>query len=190
MSATTGSPFGPDAAEHYWWLPFAAGVLTITVGLIVLIWPGPTLLVVGVVLGAYLTVSGVVTLVRAIGGAEGMHAGLRLSLLLLGVLAVLAGLLLIVRPEKSVLVIAWVIGFWWVVSGVLQLTRGFVVAEGRSWNLGLGLVGIIAGTIILAQPEIGLTALVLISAIGLICQGALEALAGLQLRHLHQEELA
>jgi uncharacterized membrane protein HdeD (DUF308 family) len=190
MSSTTGSAFRSATPGHYWWLPFAAGLLTITVGLIALIWPGPTLVVVGVLFGAYLMVWGVVALVRGIGGGDGMHPGLRLSLVLLGIVAVLAALFLLVRPEASVRAIAWVIGFWWVVSGVLQLTRGFVIAEGRSWNLGMGLVGIAAGTIILAKPEIGLTALVLISAIGLICQGALEAIAGWQLRDLHKEGLA
>jgi uncharacterized membrane protein HdeD (DUF308 family) len=83
-----------------------------------------------------------------------------------------------------------VIGFWWVLSGVVELTRGFVIPEGRAWNIGLGTLGIVAGTIILAQPEIGLAALVLISAIGLIAQGGLEAIAGWQLRQLHKEGLA
>jgi uncharacterized membrane protein HdeD (DUF308 family) len=189
-TATPDSTLGPAAPGQYWWLPFAAGVLTIIVGLIALIWPGPTLLVVGVLLGAYLMVWGVITLVRGIGGAHGMHPGLRLALVLLGLVAVLAALLLLVRPAESVLAVAWVIGFWWVLSGVVELTRGLVIPEGRAWNIGLGLVGIVAGTIILAQPEIGLAALVVISGIGLICQGALEAVAGWQLRYLHKEGLA
>jgi uncharacterized membrane protein HdeD (DUF308 family) len=58
--------------------------LTIIVGVIALVWPGPTLLVVGVLLGAYLLIWGVLTPVRGIGGADGMHPGLRLTLVLLG----------------------------------------------------------------------------------------------------------
>jgi uncharacterized membrane protein HdeD (DUF308 family) len=80
-----------------------------------------------------------------------------------------------------------VIGFWWVVSGVVQLTRGIVIPYGRPWNIGLGILGIVAGTIILAEPKIGLATLVLISAIGLILQGSLEAVAGWQLRRFHKE---
>jgi uncharacterized membrane protein HdeD (DUF308 family) len=188
--ATADSTVGPAAPGQYWWLPFAAGVLTIIAGLIALIWPGPTLLVVGVVLGAYLMVWGVITLVRGIGGAAGMHPGLRLALVLLGLFAVLAALFLLVRPAESVLAVAWVIGFWWILSGEVELTRGFVIPEGRAWNIGLGLIGIVAGTVILAQPQIGLAALVVISGIGLICQGAIEAIAGWQLRYLHKEGLA
>jgi uncharacterized membrane protein HdeD (DUF308 family) len=180
----------PANPGQYWWIPFAAGLLTITVGLIALIWPGPTLQVVGVLIGAYLLVWGVATLVRGIGGSDAMPTGLRIALVLLGLLSVLAGLLLIVRPTESVLAVALVIGFWWVLSGVVQLTRGIVIHDGRAWNIGLGILGIAAGTVILAQPAIGLAALVLISAIGLILQGTLEAIAGWQLRQLHKEGLA
>src|SRR3954453_9748021 len=75
MSVSSGSALGTAAPGQYWWLPFAAGLLTITVGLIALIWPGPTLLVVGVLFGAYLMVWGVVSLVRGIGGGDGMGPG-------------------------------------------------------------------------------------------------------------------
>jgi len=190
MAMVDSAALQPSNPGQYWWIPFAAGVLTILVGLIALVWPGPTLLVVGVLIGVYLLVWGVATLVRGIGGSDAMPAGLRIALVLLGLLSVLAGLLLVVRPADSVLAVAWVIGFWWVVSGVVQLARGIVIRHGRAWNIGLGILGIVAGTIILAQPQIGLAALVLISAIGLILQGSIEAFAGWQLRHLHKEGLA
>jgi uncharacterized membrane protein HdeD (DUF308 family) len=190
MSLAAGPAPGPTAPGQYWWLPFAAGLLTLTVGIIALVWPGPTLLVVGVLLGAYLIAWGVIDLVRGIGGAGEMHAGARLALVLLGVAAVLAGLFLLVRPGESVVVVAWAIGFWWVLTGAVQLTRGIVIPYGRAWNIGLGVLGIAAGTVILAQPEIGLAALVLIAGIGLICQGAMEAIAGWQLRELHKQGLA
>ena len=60
---------------------------------------------------------------------------------------------MIVRPDESVLTVAWVVGFWWVLAGVMQLVAGIVEAEGRGFNIALGLLGIVAGGIILAQPE-------------------------------------
>jgi uncharacterized membrane protein HdeD (DUF308 family) len=189
MAMVDSAALEPVNPGQYWWIPFMAGVLTILIGIIILVWPGPSLLVVGVIIGAYLLVWGVAELVRGIGGSDAMGAGVRIALVLLGLMSVLAGLLLVVRPADSVLAIAWVIGFWWVLGGVVQLTRGIVTPYGRAWNIGLGILGIAAGTIILAEPKIGLATLVLISAVGLILQGTLETVAGWQLRHLHKEGL-
>jgi uncharacterized membrane protein HdeD (DUF308 family) len=189
MAVIDSAALQPANPGQYWWIPFGAGLFTILMGIIILVWPGPSLLVVGVVIGAYLLVWGVATLVRGVGGSDAMGAGARVALVLLGLLSVIAGLFLVVRPADSVLAIAWVIGFWWVVSGVVQLTRGIVISHGRAWNIGLGILGIAAGTIILAEPKIGLATLVLISAIGLIIQGTLEAVAGWQLRDLHKAGL-
>jgi uncharacterized membrane protein HdeD (DUF308 family) len=187
MAMVDSAALQPANPGQYWWIPFVAGLLTILIGIVILVWPGPSLLVVGVVIGAYLLVWGVATLVRGVGGSDAMGSGVRIALVLLGLLSVLAGLFLVVRPADSVLAIAWVIGFWWVVSGVVQLTRGIVIPYGRAWNIGLGILGIVAGTIILAEPKIGLATLVLISAIGLMLQGSLEAVAGWQLRRFHKE---
>jgi uncharacterized membrane protein HdeD (DUF308 family) len=75
---------------------------------------------------------------------------------------------------------------WWALVGVMQLIGGIVEAEGRALNIALGLVGIVAGGIILAQPGIGLATLVWIVSLGLIFQGAVEIALGLQIRKLHR----
>jgi len=72
----------------------------------------------------------------------------------------------------------------------MQLARGIAMSEGRTWNLVMGVIGLIAGIIILAQPEIGLVTLVWIVGIGLILQGVVEIVLGLGIRRLHKEGLA
>jgi uncharacterized membrane protein HdeD (DUF308 family) len=111
----------------------------------------------------------------------------RILLVILGVLGVLVGLVLIVRPGESVLTFVWVLGFWWTLSGVLQIARGITDSEGRAWNLCWGALGLIAGIIILASPDIGLVTLVWIVSIGLIFQGSLEIAAAFAARKLHKE---
>ena len=177
----------PPPLGKYWWIPLAAGVVSIVVGLVAIAYPGPTLLVVGVMIGAYMVVWGVMAVMRGVGGAEGMTAAIRILLIVLGVITVLAGLVMFVRPGESVVTLALVLGFWWTLAGVLQLIRGMVVAQARGWNILLGLIGVAAGILILAQPEIGLITLVWIIAIGLLLQGMVEIAAGWKLRHLHKE---
>jgi uncharacterized membrane protein HdeD (DUF308 family) len=155
------------------WLAAVLGVLSILVGLASLVWPGPTLLAIGFLFGIYLAVWGIGLLVQGVGGHD-VSVGLRILDILLGVFAVLAGLALMVRPGASVLTVAWILGFWFVLEGVMQLVRGFVMPIGRWWNLIWGIVGIVAGFIILDSPEIGIATLVVIVGIGLIIQGVLE----------------
>jgi uncharacterized membrane protein HdeD (DUF308 family) len=131
------------------WVMFVAGGLSVAVGAAALIWPKPTLLVIGILFGVYLALWG-------------------------AVLGLLAGLVLMVRPGESVLTIVWVLGFWWCVLGVMQLIRGIVDPGGRLWNLLWGVVGIAAGAILLAWPGIGLGTLVIVVSISLILQGFLE----------------
>jgi len=190
MAAASASAPYADAGESgnlgkYLWIPFAAGGLSIVVGLVALFYPGPTLLVVGFLFGGYLALWGTMTLIGAF--TRGVSVMARLLFAIVGLLAVLAGLILMVRPGESVVTFVLVLGFWWTLSGVLQLVRGIVVAEGRAWNICWALVAIAAGVIILAQPEIGLVTLVWIVGIGLIVQGVIEIAAAFQLRKLHQE---
>jgi uncharacterized membrane protein HdeD (DUF308 family) len=155
------------------WLAGVAGTLTLLVGIAALVWPGPTLLAVGFLFGIYFVIWGAGLLVRGV-AAPGVPTGLRILDILIAILALLVGLLLMVRPGASVATVAWVLGFWWTLLGVMQVVHGIVEREGRAWNLVWGVIGTAAGIIILASPEIALGTLVLIVGIGLILQGLLE----------------
>jgi uncharacterized membrane protein HdeD (DUF308 family) len=190
MGVATPSPapaspgFAAEVAK-YWWLPVLAGVLTVVVGLIALAYPGPTLVVVGFLFGIYLVVWGLITLVSAAGAHE-LPVLLRIFTGVLALITLFAGLLLMVRPGESVVTAALVLGLWWVMSGAIELARGFAVPDARVAHLLWGALGIAAGTVILLQPKIGLGTLVLIVGIGLLFQGAAEIAAGLSLRRARE----
>jgi uncharacterized membrane protein HdeD (DUF308 family) len=188
-SASYGETGGLGEVTKYWWLPFVTGVLSVIIGVAALAWPGPTLLAVGLLFGIYLAVWGALTLFRGAGGA-GMPVIARILYAILGILAVVTGLVLVVRPGESVLTVVLVLGFWWVLTGVLQLAAGVASSEGRAWNIAWGLLGVVAGAIILAQPEIGLVTLVWIVGLGLIVQGVIEVSAAWTLRGLRKEAVA
>ncbi len=155
------------------WVMFVAGGLSVAVGAAALIWPKPTLMVIGILFGVYLALWGAVALMIAVGD-DGVATGARILGVLVGVLGLLAGLLLMVRPGQSVLAIVWILGIWWCVLGTMQLIRGIVVPGARLWNLLWGVVGIGAGAILLAWPGIGLGTLVIVVSVSLILQGFLE----------------
>lgn len=170
-------------------MPLVAGVLSVIVGIVALAYPGPTLLAVGIIFGAYLAAWGTMLIVHAVSGDD-MGAFARIFGVIVGLLGVFAGLVLLVRPGESVLTAAWALGFWWTLSGVMQLARGIAESEGRVWNILLGFLGLAAGIIILAQPGIGVITLVYIVGIGLIFQGMLEIAAAMTIRRLRKEAFA
>jgi uncharacterized membrane protein HdeD (DUF308 family) len=183
-TSPTGTPAGaagpsrafgePGTGTHVpGWLPGAVGALSIVVGIAALVWPKPTLLAVGLLFGIYLFIWGVGLLFAGI-ARQDVSTGLRVLDVLMGIVALIAGLLLMVRPGESVVTAALVLGFWWCVLGTAQIVRGILEPVGRAGNLLWGVLGVVAGLIILASPEIGLATLVLIVGIGLIIQGILE----------------
>jgi uncharacterized membrane protein HdeD (DUF308 family) len=170
LSAVDGTAHGPPR-----WLAGVAGLLSLVIGVAALVWPGPTLLAVGLLFGCYFTAWAVAALVRAI-EAPDVPAGLRILDVVVSVFALLLGLTLIVRPGASVATAALLLGFWWLLLGVMQFVHGVIDPVGRVWNVVWGIVGVIAGSVILGSPEIALGTLVLIVGISLILQGALELL--------------
>lgn len=73
--------------------------------------------------------------------------------LLEGIAAILIGLLLLTDPAATVVAITIFLGFYWLFVGVLELVRMFV---DRSvpwiWSLLIGLLGIVAGILVLNHP--------------------------------------
>jgi uncharacterized membrane protein HdeD (DUF308 family) len=73
--------------------------------------------------------------------------------LLEGIAAIIFGVLLITSPAATLVAFVIFLGFYWLFVGVLELVRVFV---DRSvpwyWSLLIGVVGIIAGLIVLRHP--------------------------------------
>jgi len=158
MSAQMSSvPDSGAPPTDKWWLLAILGLLSIATGFLALLWPGPTLLLIGIWFGVLLIMVGAGDLATAF--APGSSTPRRLVAAILGVITIFAGTMLLFRPGASVLTAAWVLGFWFVVTGILQLVQGLSHHESRLWNLLFGLIGIAAGAIILGSPRIGLQTL-------------------------------
>ena len=192
MSTATGArALEPDLADGPdlppWWIPVVVGALAVVAGILALVWPGPTLLLIGICFGLYLIFAGVGNLVTAF-AERGLSTFLRVVETVLGIITLLAGLILLVRPGASVLTAAYVLGFWFLLAGCLQVARGVAIRESRAFNLAFGLLGIVAGALILAQPGIGVVTLVWIVGIAFIVRGAIALVLGLGLRRLERAD--
>lgn len=132
-----------------------SGVLAFAAGLLVLLWPRRTGMVVTAIVGVYLVVVGLGYVVSALGSRTGSGWG-RAGHLLLGVLYVAGGVLglgdLAVATASLATVLAVVVGVVWVVEGFVALTTVRMMAGSRLWSVLFALISIVAGVLVLASP--------------------------------------
>ena len=80
--------------------------------------------------------------------------------LLEGIAAILFGVLLLTAPGATLVALAVVLGFYWLSMGILEIVRAFV---DRStpwiWSLLIGLLGVVAGILVLNHPLFAAVAL-------------------------------
>jgi len=187
MTDTTATP-ATDASglpNIAWWLIVGLGVLSIIAGILAVAWSGATLLLIALTFGIYLIVSGLGDIVGA-AQAGSASTTARVFFGLLGVLSLAAGVILLARPAASLLTAAWVLGLWFGISGAVQLAQGFAADEGRAWNIVFGLIGLVAGVIILVHPSVGIKTLIWIVSISFILRGMVTIAVGLVVRKATQ----
>jgi uncharacterized membrane protein HdeD (DUF308 family) len=165
-----------------WWVVTLLGALSIAAGVLALAYPDITLLVLGLVVGINLVVIGAVWI--SLATMENHTEGGRILRFFVGFLATLAGLICLVRPGAGVLTLLIALSFWFIVAGIADLARALDEREHRVIAAILGLIGVAAGVIIVANPDIGLTTLALLAGLGFIIRGTVELMAGLYMRRL------
>jgi uncharacterized membrane protein HdeD (DUF308 family) len=179
----SGAPPSVSRLADHWGLVLLYGLLTIGLGLALALWPDATLSVLALLLAIELIFTGVLRVVSAVASAQ-LDGGIRALLGLAGALGVLVGLLLLRDPLQTLVAAGLLLGAWWVVSGVIDLVSALVGAGTRSRlaNVVMGLVSLGAGTYLVLNPEITLSALVLLCCVWLFGYGGVAVIAALQLR--------
>lgn len=161
------------------------GVVCVGAGIIALAWPGPTLLMLAVVFGVALVMSGIFRLVEAV-ALDDASAGARAVLAILGLLGLLIGLYALRHVVITVIALGLVLGIFWVIDGIGLI---FAAIEhpglpGRGWTALSGVVGVVAGIILLAWPGVSPLVLAIVVGISLLLFGSLQFAIASQLRRL------
>lgn len=177
LAAQTGTQIAQVGRSRWWSVAF--GAITLVAGILVLVWPAKSLLAIAVILGIWLLVAGVFRLVAALALDEAQGSS-RVLIALLGVLAILVGILCLARPFQTVTALALLLGAFWVVGGVIEFFHGLAGrAPGRGWAIAGGLLSVLAGIVVLAYPGASLLVLVWLFGIWLIVLGIVGIAGGL-----------
>ena len=169
-----------DLADH-WGLAVVMGVASIVLGFLAMFYPGATIVTVAIFFSAWLFVSGIFEVITSFTrdgdtGARVLHA-------IIGVLSVIVGFALLRTPFQSVEVFIFVLGIFWLVQGVMAFIAAFSVKQGRNWRIAMGLLGVVAGIIILTYPISSALTLAFIGGLWLVVLGFVQVFAGFQLRN-------
>ena len=104
---------------RYWWVIALRGVIAVLFGLLAFFIPGITLLTLVLLFGAYALLDGSFDIVSAI-RAPSHHWALVLE----GIVGIIAGILTFVWPGITAMVLLYLIGFWAIFTGVLEIVAG------------------------------------------------------------------
>ena len=151
-----------EELSRSWWIMAVRGAAAVIFGVLALIWPGITLLALILVFGAYAFVDGLFALVAAVRGRQ-LAGGSRAWLVLEGLLGVGAGIVTVVWPDITALALLWVIAFWAVLTGVLEIVAAVRLRRvlDNEWLLILaGALSIVFGLILIVFPREGAVGLV------------------------------
>jgi len=167
-----------------WWMLTLRGAAGILFGLLALLWPGLTLLLLVGMFAAYALIGGIAAVSAAI-----RHRSIRTDWwipLLLGLGTIAAGLIALVAPGVTALVLIAVMGANAVVTGVLDVITGVRLKRpGRTeWLLFvIGIVSVLFGIFVLLFPGAGALALVWIISTYAFVTGALLLVLSLAARN-------
>lgn len=149
------------------------GIAAIILGLALLIWPGATLKVAAIALGAYFVVSGVVRIVTAI-VELGLPGGWRVLDILIGLMLAVGGVVTLKNAALSgatlAVLITMVVGLGWMLEGVMALVESWRMPS-SAWAVIYALLSIIAGFIVLFSPISSTTWLILFGGCALVVIG-------------------
>jgi uncharacterized membrane protein HdeD (DUF308 family) len=168
-----------------WWVLASRGVLAILFGALALAWPQITLLTLIALFAAYALLSGIASVIGAIRNRRKDDDWW--IMLLLGIVSVGAGVLAVVNPALTALVLVLVIGANALVTGVLDIVAAIRLRKAieGDWLLILsGLVSVAFGAIVFFFPETGALAMIWLISFYAIVSGAFLLVAAIRARSL------
>ncbi|HUJ01473.1 MAG TPA: DUF308 domain-containing protein [Usitatibacter sp.] len=169
-----------------WWMLALRGAAAILFGALALAWPGATLFALVALFAAFAIVTGVSSIIAAVRHREA-DRGWWMALVL-GIVAVAAGILALFRPGITAFVFVVLMGANAIVTGVMDIVMAIRLREQirGEWLLVLaGIVSLVFGVLVLAYPGLGAFALVWIVSFYALLSGILLLSLAIRLRPPH-----
>jgi len=153
-----------------WWLWLIRGIVAILFGVLALRWPGDTLIVIGLLFGAYALVDGILAILATIRAAETHRRWW--PLLFEGIVGILIAAITFWDVRITLLALYFTIAAWAFITGVLEIVAAIHLRShlnNEFWLIIGGIASILFAVLMIWYPLAGALALVwLISAYAIV----------------------
>jgi uncharacterized membrane protein HdeD (DUF308 family) len=158
------------------------GVLAIIVGIIAIAWSGVTIFALVILFAVYAFIDAGLQAMRAFSSRS---AGPVFGHLLLALVDLAAGVIALVWPKPTALVLVIVVAAWALVGGFFEIFAAFQSREtagARALFIIGGLVSILFGVLLFARPGVGAVTLALLFGLFALIYGVSQITMGIELR--------
>lgn len=169
------------------WVPvLLKGILAVLLGILFLTNTAATLLIIVMLLGAYWLIDGIFTLITSFQAKE--HDKSWMWGILVGILSILAGLVVFLRPVLSTIFtttfLVYFVGFMILISGISSIATGFRLRKtsGESVMIFGGILAVLLGLLLLFHPTLSLVMLVSMLGIFSFVGGVILIILSLRMR--------
>jgi uncharacterized membrane protein HdeD (DUF308 family) len=172
-----------ESLMRSWWVLALRGAIAIMFGVLAIMWPNLTLLALVGLFAAYALLTGIVSVVGAMKNRKTDENWW--WLLILGLVGIGAGIIAVIHPALTALVLVLLIGANALVTGVLDILAAIRLRKAirGEWLLVLsGIASIVFGALVFLLPEAGALAIVWLVSFYAILVGALWLGLSLRLR--------
>jgi uncharacterized membrane protein HdeD (DUF308 family) len=172
-----------DSLLQSWWMPAARGAVAIAFGVLALMWPGLTLLGLVALFSAYALITGAISIVGAVRNRK--RDDQWWLMLIVGLVGVGAGIIAMIQPEMTTLVLVLLVAANALVTGVLDIALAIRLRKTirDEWLYVLnGIAAIIFGVVAFLFPTAGALAIVWMISLYAVVTGVLLVAAAFRLR--------
>lgn len=160
-----------------------SGIVALIAGIVLLVWPLKTAMIVTAIIASYLIIAGLVYV--GLGIFSGKKGGwVRVGHIVLGLLYIVAGIMAYGNLQAATVTLAFVtaifLGVSWIVDGVVSLS--LLNRDGsKVWTIIYAILSIAAGVIVIFSPLLAAVALWWVLGITLVVLGILQIVRAITL---------
>jgi|SRR5581483_8391380 len=174
--------------RHRWWW-IVNGIAAIAFGVLAFMLPGITLLALVFLVGAYALVHGVTALILVYRARERLGMRRIWPVVLTGIAGIVAGVLTFILPGITAIALLAIFAAWSIVRGVFEVIGAVRLRRQikGEWLLALaGVLSILVGVLLIANPGAGLLAMAWLAGIYSILLGILYIAIGVRLPEIEK----
>ena len=179
----------PPLLPHLWKSTLASGILSLALGILVLAWPGISVLAAAIAFGVYLLITGAAQVVFAF--SLHVSAGSRILLFISGAASLILAVLAFRHFGQgyAVLLLAIWIGIGFIFRGVATTISAISDPglPGRGWSIFVGVITLLAGIVVMASPFDSIITLTIVVGAWFVVIGVFEIVSSFTIRKASKE---